>query len=1006
MMKKKVFFILSVLFSLVISFISPMEGNAYIGIYPEPAPVTAAATPQEVKDSKINVLDAFNFPGVWYATPNGTDKYNANYAFLSDTRDNVAVIYNSFTYNQKGQMWYNEKLDLNYPFEFESYVFVGGRTFNSLTPWSGAGNGLVFVMQNDPAGNAAIGGRGGGIGVWPQARGTFNFNMIYNAVGIELDTTYNALSTGNYRNDFDLRLRNQLGLASADHTYPHMAMATTKTTTAGYGTTQISQAYDNFTHIGPTLPTTTGNPSVSGSEANSWFNQWIKLKISWEPNGTPGDAASITTGNLSYTFGPVDVNGNKITYPTQTWSNIDIDGTWNSANGGTSWNRQVYWGFTGASRLANNGSYETTGTIAESASNPAAVAITKLPAEPEILVDRQVINTTAGETESDYASFKTAKVGDILQYKVEVANDPIPSHQIRLKNTLVTEDLESNSYVASSFQYSSSKSGTTSPTPTINGNNFTFTDAVNEYLPGESFTYTYRVRVGADTTEFINDVLLGSTYSSTTNYGETNVTVIPEGLAVTKTVSENNPKVGEIVDIISTSTVDSGVMLFKDFTDTIPAGYELIPNTTKFVITHKDSTTTEETLSDSDVWRGSSTLGYSLSIEESQLTSSQSKELYGGTTSNNSFSVSYQIKPIESSKGAQNVSLSQSSISGWNKVNSIQGSQTYSATSNDVKIDVLTDIIISFYDSSDVLLPASYIDSSDPKFDATNPVTLYYNTGDSYDLTTIVDGISAHLFSDYYLTLFEVDGDAVSLTDISGTIKKAGNKIDLYYSPDGSVTVTFVDRNGDELLTPVIIDDYSAGQTIDLTDSVQGADVLTAIQAVENNRYQLFKRPDNEKNVPVTSAGTTVTYTFDGTLSIYQAPKMIDFGVENVVGKDIRVDTPDYDQDFIIWDNRYQRTNWYLTAELDTPLTRQTGSGTVIPDAIRYRKVNDDPTSEVILSSAAQEIVDRSQSADTYNISDEWRAGNTGFKLEAPAGSVKGLGEYQATILWVLSDTR
>lgn len=1001
MENKKIFFVLSLFFNLIFSIVSPVQANAsYIQVSPEPNPVSAAATPQEIAESNINVLDAFNFPGVWAATPNGNDKWSANHAFLSDARNNVVVLYDSRNYNQKGQMWYNEKLDLNYPFEFESYVFVGGQTFTTGTHWTGAANGLVFVMQNDPAENEAIGGRGGGIGVWPQSTGANNINMIYNAVGVELDTTYNSTTTSSFVNNFDVRL----GLANAAASYPHIAMATTKTNTPGYGTAQITEAYNNFTHIESTIPA--GNPATSGTESRAWFNQWIKLKISWEPNGTPGDASSITTGNLSYTFGPVDVNGNKIEYPTRTWSNIDIDATWNSSNGGASWNRQVSWGFTGASRLATNGSYEGTGTITAAASNPAAIAITRLPAEPELEVNRKVINKTAGETESDYSSYTTAKVGDILQYKVEVVNEPIPSHQIRLKNTSVTEELENNNYVSGSFNYLSSKSGTTAPTPTINGTKLTFTDTVNEYLPGESFTYTYQVEVDAETMMFINDVLLESTYSSAANYGETNVTVIPEGLTVNKTVNEDNPKVGETIDVTSISTLNSGLMIFKDFTDAIPAGYELVPNTTKFVLTHNDNTTTEAALADSAVWSGSSTAGYSLLVEASHLISIQNKELYGGTAVNNSFSVTYQIKPIEVSKGEQDVSLTQSSISGFNKVDGNQGSQEYSATSNDVTIDVLTDIILSFYDSSDALLPASYIDSSDSKFDGTNPVTLYYNTGDNYDLTDIIDEISDNLFDDYQLTLYEVDGDATSITDISGTIKKAGNEVNLYYSPDGSVIVKFVDRNGDELLTEVTIDDYSAGQTIDLTDPVEGADVLTAIQTIENNRYQVFKRPDNETTVPVTSAGTTVTYVFDGTLSIYQAPKVIDFGVENVAGKDIRVDEPEYDQDFIIWDNRYQRSTWYLTAELETPLTRQAGSGTVISDAIRYRKINDDPSSEVILSSNAHEIVDRSQSTDTYNISDEWRAGNTGFKLEVPAGSVKGLGEYQATILWVLSETR
>nr|WP_236674730.1 WxL domain-containing protein [Enterococcus sp. BWR-S5] len=243
----------------------------------------------------------------------------------------------------------------------------------------------------------------------------------------------------------------------------------------------------------------------------------------------------------------------------------------------------------------------------------------------------------------------------------------------------------------------------------------------------------------------------------------------------------------------------------------------------------------------------------------------------------------------------------------------------------------------------------------------------------------------------------------IDLTDEAGNTDSIPLEIIVY---DDAVIVKFIDRNGDELLTPVTINGFSSGQTIDLTDPVQGAAVLTAISDVEDKRYQIYQRPSDEKAVLVTDAGTIVTYVFDGTLAIYQAPKVINFGVENVVGKDIRVDTPVYDQDFIIWDNRYQRTEWYLTAELDSPLTRQSGTGTVIQNAIRYRKVNDDPSSELILGSQAQEIVDRSQSTDTYNISDEWRSGNTGFKLEVPAGSVKGLGEYQATILWVLSDTR
>lgn len=234
--------------------------------------------------------------------------------------------------------------------------------------------------------------------------------------------------------------------------------------------------------------------------------------------------------------------------------------------------------------------------------------------------------------------------------------------------------------------------------------------------------------------------------------------------------------------------------------------------------------------------------------------------------------------------------------------------------------------------------------------------------------------------------------------------------------PSSGKTVQYVFRRVDAVLTveflnegEQILSSYTVtidGQVADVIDLTKESSVVAMIKSIEDDGYQITERPSSETEVELTSTSVKVVYKVKGTLSIFSAPTTIDFGVENVAGKDIRVDTPTYDEDFVIRDKRYQRTEWYLTAELESPLTRQSGSGTVLEDAIRYRKISDDSDSEVILNSIAQEIVARTQSTDTYNISDEWRAGNTGFKLEVPAGSVKGLGEYQATILWVLSETR
>lgn len=215
--------------------------------------------------------------------------------------------------------------------------------------------------------------------------------------------------------------------------------------------------------------------------------------------------------------------------------------------------------------------------------------------------------------------------------------------------------------------------------------------------------------------------------------------------------------------------------------------------------------------------------------------------------------------------------------------------------------------------------------------------------------------------------------------------------------------IKFVDEAGSELHTPITSTE-TIGSTVDLKTR---ADVLEAISAVEALRYVIDERPASESAVEIVNGGTEVTYRFKGTLSIFSAPKTIDFGIENVGNKDIRVDNPEFDEDLVIWDNRSVRTEWYLTAKLETELTRQVGTATVIPNAIRYRTIDDNPNSEVTLSTTgAEEIVKKTQSTDKYNVSNDWRSGNTGFKLEVPASAVKGLGEYQATILWTLSDTR
>lgn len=140
------------------------------------------------------------------------------------------------------------------------------------------------------------------------------------------------------------------------------------------------------------------------------------------------------------------------------------------------------------------------------------------------------------------------------------------------------------------------------------------------------------------------------------------------------------------------------------------------------------------------------------------------------------------------------------------------------------------------------------------------------------------------------------------------------------------------------------------------------------------------------------------------TLIIDSAPSILDFGTKKISYSDIKVDNPEYDNPLVVHDNRSTPTEWVLTATLETPLMNQADANKIIPDAIRYQV---DSENTVILSTGdAQTIVAHTHSSTGhYNVSDNWASENTGFQLEIPAGTVRKLGNYQATILWQLGQT-
>lgn len=238
-----------------------------------------------------------------------------------------------------------------------------------------------------------------------------------------------------------------------------------------------------------------------------------------------------------------------------------------------------------------------------------------------------------------------------------------------------------------------------------------------------------------------------------------------------------------------------------------------------------------------------------------------------------------------------------------------------------------------------------------------------------------------------------------TIGEASGYFTEDEKDVYFYYKRNQTaITVAFIDDEGQSLCSAKN-KTYAAGTTVNLAAEM---DIQAQIDELIANDYALIQRPENETQLTVPAQAVTVNYVFKhtGKLSLVSAPSVLQFGSQ-ANRLTTRVESPTYDEELVISDERVTRTKWRLTVELTKPLTHMEDTDRIISEAIRYKR----GTTEYKLSETPIEIYEElNGTAGEVSISNTWSDGGDGFKLEVSGGNVTKLGRYQAELLWQLID--
>lgn len=360
----------------------------------------------------------------------------------SGTYSNVVEISQDQLY-QYGGIWYNHQIDLVEDFQMEMYVYLGDKRQS----WGGA-DGISFVFHNDPRGLGALGSKGAGLGAFASKRDDLPplsptdpdyISYIQNAWMIEFDTFHNGeQEAGDSLLEY---------MDDPDETYD-----------AG--------------HIAWRIPKSVTGATADGHNDLQWSssipltdNQWHRVYVVWDA----------TAKKLTYQFG-TDEDGDKFSPVTVYLDPMTVFGS-----------TKIWWGFTGSTGVSTN--YQ-------------AVAITQLPYDPLMHIEKSVRNITHTEFGPTHATTTGAIVDDIVEYKIEITNDTGSLKNIDASSVL-TDKLESNTEYLPGSMYIDG--GPVTPSITIDGSRQVLTTTLPRTIkPGETLVCAFYAKVKNDS---INPIL-------------------------------------------------------------------------------------------------------------------------------------------------------------------------------------------------------------------------------------------------------------------------------------------------------------------------------------------------------------------------------------------------------------------------------------------------------------------------------------------------------------------